>query len=79
VNRSEQLRTDSDIGFGKATEQMIANLDVQLASFKEKVKARPEEFKVERTAEYRGGGALDAFTLALLAILWGLLCTPRRA
>jgi rhombotail lipoprotein len=83
VNLSEQLRTDSDIGFGKATEQMIANLDVQLASFREKVKARPEEFKVERTGEYverTGGGALDAFALALLAILCGgLLCTPQRA
>jgi len=65
VNLSEELRSDSLKGFKDATGQMIANLDLQLTRFKEKVKERPEEFQVVHSAGYAGGGGAD---WALLAI-----------
>jgi rhombotail lipoprotein len=70
VNLSEQLRMDSEQGFDQAGKNMIANLDEQLALFKEKVKERPQEFKVVHRPEYTGGsggGALDPWWLAALA------------
>jgi rhombotail lipoprotein len=73
VNLSEQLRLDSEASFGEAAKQMIENLDQQLAMFKDKVKERPDEYKVVRTAEYqsRGGGGFDAAWIALVALLGG--------
>lgn len=73
VNLSEQLRVDSEAGFNKATAAMIANLDTQLVAFQEKVKQRPEEYRVVQTSSgsSRGGGMLDLLTLALLAVLGG--------
>ena len=71
VNLSEQQRADSETGFNIAAKEMIGNLDLQLAAFREKVKERPSEFKVQPSAAYRGGGALDAFLLASLSILGG--------
>src|SRR5207247_10802414 len=65
VNLSEQQRADSEAGFERAAKEMIANLDEQLSAFREKVKERPTEFKVQPSAPYRGGGgALDACMLA---------------
>ena len=79
VNLSEQLRKDSEAGFNGATTQMIANLDQQLVAFRERVKERPAEYRVVSTGGSRGGGALDVFMLALLAVLaGGYLWTRRR-
>jgi rhombotail lipoprotein len=72
INLSEQLRADSKTSFDNATTEMINNLDQQLATFKDKVKARPEEYKVVPTAEYRaraGGGDLDVIWLLMVAAL----------
>jgi rhombotail lipoprotein len=41
VNQSQELRTDSEKGFRKAAENMVENLDVQLAAFG--AKASPKE------------------------------------
>ena len=71
VNQSEQLRTDSEAGVGQATADMIKNLDAQLLAFREKVKERPEEYRVVRTESYRGGGMVDGLMLALLGALLG--------
>src|SRR6266545_3274435 len=49
VNLSEQLRSDSEAGISQATTEMIKNLDEQLVAFREKVKERPEEYRVVRT------------------------------
>jgi len=73
VDQSQELRTDSDRGFSEAAQSMIANLDVQLALFKEKLKERPEEYKVVRTPAYvasrsgggGGGGSVDNIMLLL--------------
>jgi rhombotail lipoprotein len=79
VNLSEQLRKDSEAGFNEATKQMITNLDQQLVAFRERVKERPAEYTVVRTAGSRGGGALDGFMLVLLAVLGvGFLWMRRR-
>lgn len=74
VDQSQEIRTDSDKGFTEAAQSMIANLDGQLAQFKEKLKERPEEYKVVRTETYvartsnsgGGGGSVDNFMLMLL-------------
>ena len=43
VNLSEEPRDDSDAGFNEAVDKMIANLDVQLVAFRDKVKDSPDE------------------------------------
>lgn len=80
VNLTEQLRQDSENGFNEAAKEMINNLDQQLAVFKDRVKERPEEYKVVRTSGYTGGGSVDEIMLALLAVFGGgLLWMHRRA
>jgi rhombotail lipoprotein len=68
INASEERRKDAEEGFQIAATNLVANLQVQLASFQEKVKARPEEFKVVSRPGYTGGGSfqLSDVTLALL-------------
>jgi rhombotail lipoprotein len=68
VNLSEELRDDSDKGFNQAVDKMIANLDVQLVAFQEKVKNSPEEYQVVHSEGTRGGGALDTATATLIAL-----------
>lgn len=81
ANLSEQLRLDSETSFGEAAKQMIENLDQQLTHFKEKVKERPDEYKVVRTAEYQGrtgGGSLDVIWIAFVTALGGTFLWLRR-
>lgn len=71
VNLSEELRADGLKSFEQATAQMIANLDTQLASFREKIKAEPEQVKIVHRPGYSGGGATgmtEFFFLLLLGI-----------
>lgn len=76
VNLTEELRDDSVKGFELSTNEMIKNLDVQLAAFREKAKQRPEEIKVVRSSGYSGGGGAMEWVLILL--LGALLFTRRR-
>ena len=82
VNQSEALRTDSGKGFDDAAKEMIANLDEQLVQFKEKVKERPEEFKVVHSPGYAsggtGGGSIDLIFLLLLAGMGGCFIWLRK-
>lgn len=81
ANLSEELRLDSETGFNEAAKQMIENLDLQLAVFKDKVKERPQEYKVVRTAEYQarsGGGSLDMAWMALILALGGAFAWRQR-
>ncbi|MGB9094240.1 MAG: rhombotarget lipoprotein [Gallionella sp.] len=74
VNQSQQLRIDSGKGFDEAAKQLIVNLNEQLTQFKEKVKERPQEYKVVNSPGYSGGtggGAIDPVSLLLLAGLGG--------
>jgi len=69
VNLSEELRADSAKGFDLAVEAMIKNLAPQIVSFQEKVKSSPEEYKVVRASNSRGGGAFDSVMAALIGLL----------
>jgi rhombotail lipoprotein len=78
VNLSEQLRADSEAGINTATADMITNLDAELAAFREKVKQRPQEYRVVQTSGYRGGGMDDGLLLALSLALFGAGWWARR-
>lgn len=69
VNLTEELRADSGKGFDLAVDSMIKNLEPQIVSFQEKVKSSPEEYKVVRASNSRGGGALDSVMAALIGLL----------
>jgi len=67
INLSEQLRRDSDLGFNQAATNMVANLQEELQSFRERVKSSPTEFKVVAKPGYKGGGSLGGLDLLMLA------------
>jgi len=68
--QERELRGDSAAGFARANSAMIDNLDAQLALFRERVKARPEEYRVVERPGFRGAGALGcASALAIGAPL----------
>lgn len=70
INLSEELRADSEKGFNEAVDKMIPNLNQQLASFREKVKAAPEEYQVVRAdGSSRGGGSMEFWMGLLLAVV----------
>lgn len=77
VNLSEELRKDSLQGFQQASEDLIANLDEQLASFKQRVKERPQDYRVVHRAGYTGGGSVDAGFLMLAAVFAGVAARGR--
>jgi rhombotail lipoprotein len=72
INLSEQLRKDSYQGFIEANKLMVANLHGELERFMEKVKTKPQEYKVVHEAGYKGGGAFDLVTTALIALFGGI-------
>lgn len=53
VNQAEALRKDSETGFTMATRELIQNLDVQLASFRERMSQQPG-FAVIRSESSKG-------------------------
>lgn len=76
VNLSEELRADSLKGFEQAAKNMIVNLDVELAKFREKAKQNPEQIKVVRSSiSSGGGGAMDLWTL--VAMMFGVVVLRR--
>jgi rhombotail lipoprotein len=68
VNLSEELREDSVKGFEVATQEMVANLDLQLSEFREKIKKRPEDVQITYSSDYSGGGGGGA--LGVLDIIF---------
>lgn len=71
INQSEALREDSMNGMSAAADEMIRNLDAELERFREKVKERPNEFRVTQSEGYSGGGGtalLLPFALLALAL-----------
>lgn len=72
VNLAEVLRADSAQSFEQANVMMVANLDSQLSTFRQRLKERPEEVRIERAPGYSGGGALGAGELlaAVGALVW---------
>ena len=74
VNLSEELRDDSDLGFEKAANDMIKNLDGELNRFTEKLKQRPDDVKVNYREGY-GGGSFGYLLPSIL--LLGVLAKHR--
>jgi rhombotail lipoprotein len=70
VNLSEELRLNSEKGFHEAANDLIKNLDTQLALFTDKVKQQPEEYKVVYRGR-TGGGDLGWIFLTLFALIGG--------
>lgn len=76
VGHSKSLREDGLAGMQNANKQMIQNLHSELIRFQERIKQRPEQFKITRAEGYKGGGNLG-FAGGLLACLL-LLAAWRR-
>ena len=72
LNVTENLRADRDKGFTQASTNLAANLDVQLAEFRERVKESPEDIKIVRSPGYSGGagavGIPEVLAVATLAL-----------
>jgi rhombotail lipoprotein len=67
INLNEELRTDSALGFQQAATNLVANLQVQLAEFRDRVKNSPEEFKIVEKPGYTGAGSMGGVDLMLLS------------
>jgi rhombotail lipoprotein len=67
INLSEELRNDSELGFKVAATNLVANLQGQLAEFKERVKNSPEEYKIVEKPGYKGAASMNVVDLMLLA------------
>lgn len=71
VNLSEQLRIDRMEGFIEASADLIANLEIQLELFKEKIKESPEDYQISHKPGYTGGGSIDGLSIIFLIMLGG--------
>jgi len=75
---NEKLRRDSGKSLQLATDNMIANLNLQLQDFRRRVKEAPDTIaKVERRPGYAGGDLGAGFVFALAGAI-GLATTSRR-
>lgn len=68
VNISESLREDSIKGFKQASESLLVNLEKQLASFEERVKADPQSFEITTREGYTGAGSIGLPLLLLMML-----------
>lgn len=78
----ERLRSDSGQALQLATDDMIANLRMQLEDFRERMKTAPDTVaKIERRPGYTGAGAVSRwFALCLVGIFaWSQRRPLRRA
>jgi rhombotail lipoprotein len=75
----QRLRADSASGFDAATTELIANLKLQLASFRERVKNSPGEVKIEHKPGYTGGGSVGGGFAAALGLLLLARAVRRRS
>ena len=64
---SEEARAAQSQGYNEALGRLIPQLQTELGNFRERVKSKPEQFKITKEAGYKGGG--DAGWLAALAAL----------
>lgn len=69
VNLTEQLRSDSSLGFRLAADDLVVNVQDELNRFKQKVKETPESYEVAHKPGYTGAGSLGgAYVLTLLGL-----------
>lgn len=70
VNLAEELRQDSQQGFTEASTQMISNLEQELRQFSERLKAKPDDIKVVRSSQYKGGSLNSLLLLLGMPLLY---------
>jgi len=81
IRTNERLRAKSDQGFVAASTNMVANVQVELAAFQQRIKEKPETVRIVRSAGYTGGGVFGwehAGLLGGVALLGMLLQRPRQ-
>ncbi len=66
INLNVELRADSMKSFEEAADNMIANLDKQLSSFRAKIKENPEKVQITYSGGYSGGGIFGVIELLLM-------------
>lgn len=71
-----KLRADSTEGFRLAADDMINNLETQLAAFRVRIKERPDEVRLVNRPGYSGAGSYEGGLAVLLA--GGLMWAGRR-
>jgi rhombotail lipoprotein len=69
--------TQSSRGFEEATSQLVANFRRELTDFEQRVRDGTASVKVVRQASKGGGGAMDPWLLAALALM--AVCAARRS
>jgi len=72
VGLETRLRADSARGFELATEDMIKNLEAQLATFRMRIKEQPERVQITHRPGYSGAGSFGGGLALVLAgaLLW---------
>lgn len=69
INLNEELRADSKQSFDAATAQMVQNLELELLSFKQRLKQQPADIQVSRRSGY-GGGSAGLLILLSASLVW---------
>ncbi len=79
VRTDDRLRVKSDLGFQEASTNMVANLQLELGAFQQRLKERPETAKIIRSPGYKGGafGWEHAGLFGGVLVLGMLLQRPR--
>lgn len=70
IGLEARLRADSALGFQLATEDMVVNLEKELAAFKTRLKEQPEQVRISHRPGYSAAGSLgEGFALAMTGLL----------
>jgi rhombotail lipoprotein len=78
VRTTTDLQADSALSFNDASKNLTANLQVELESFKARIKDAPDEVHIEHKPGYSGAGAFDgAFLIFCVVTLGGPLLIAR--
>lgn len=80
ATRDRERRADAGEGFALAAADLVANLDVELDRFRDRVRERPQEYRVSERPGHEGrsgAGAVDR-PLLLGAAAWLALATATR-
>ncbi len=81
IRTGDRLRVKSDQGFSQAATNMVANLQLELVTFQQRIKEKPETVRIVRSKGYTGGGAFGwehAGMLGSVVLLGMLLQRPRK-
>lgn len=76
---NEDLREDREAGLRIAATNLVDNLQMELAEFKQTVTNSPAEYKIEYKPGYTGAGAIGGVEAAVVAVLGGCFLWTRRA